>query len=265
MRMGYNALYNYWRRRECFPFRATTEHKKAACCESTPTPPMAVEQQSALLRRTNMFDPATPARRHTLLVGTSFDSSSRRRRPAPSCWTESAVWCSGPSSSWDLHEDGRPLLSEPPRHARCPFHPLSCGPETEQEEGTSINTLEASAYLADDATRELLLGSTCFLRPALPSFECATQRHGPPRRTCTGALGPRHRIRPRGAARVTKYAWHISSLSLLYAKQAPRGCAAAAIGGGDEGERKAPGGRGAGCGNGEGQVATALGAAAGMF
>ena len=189
MRMGYNALYNYWRRRECFPFRATTKHKKAACCESTPTPPMAVEQQSALLRRTNMFDPATPARRHTLLVGTSFDSSSRRRRPAPSCWTESAVWCSGPSSSWDLHEDGRPLLSEPPRHARCPFHPLSCGPETEQEEGTSINTLEASAYLADDATRELLLGSTCFLRPALPSFECATQRHGPPRRTCTGAPG----------------------------------------------------------------------------
>ena len=60
MRMGYNALYNYWRRRECFPFRATTKHKKAACCESTPTPPMAVEQQSALLRRMNMFDPATP-------------------------------------------------------------------------------------------------------------------------------------------------------------------------------------------------------------
>ena len=220
--MGYNALYNYWRRRECFPFRATTEHKKAACCESTPTPPMAVEQQSALLRRTNMFDPATPARRHTLLVGTSFDSSSRRRRPAPSCWTESAVWCSGPSSSWDLHEDGRPLLSEPPRHARCPFHPLPCGPETEQEEGASINTLEASAYLADDATRELLLGSTCFLRPALPSFECATQRHGPPRRTCTGAPGPRHRIRPRGAARVSKYAWSMS-LSFLFAKQAPRG------------------------------------------
>ena len=99
------------------------------------------------------------------------------------------MWCSGPSSSWDLHEDGRPLLSEPPRHARCPFHPLSCGPETEQEEGTSINTLETSAYLADDATRELLLGSTCFLRPALPSFECATQRHGPPRRTCRGAPG----------------------------------------------------------------------------
>ena len=123
------------------------------------------------------------------------------------------MWCSGPSSSWDLHEDGRPLLSEPPRHARCPFHPLSCGPETEQEEGTSINTLEASAYLADDATRELLLGSTCFLRPALPSFECATQRHGPPRRTCTGAPGPRHRIRPRGAARVSKYAWPMSSLT----------------------------------------------------
>ena len=99
------------------------------------------------------------------------------------------VWCRRSSSSWDLHEDGRRLLPEPPPHARRPFHPLCCGPETEQEEGASINTFEASAYLADRATRELLLGSMCFLRPALPSFECAAQRHGPPRRTCTAALG----------------------------------------------------------------------------
>ena len=169
-----------------------------------------------------MFDPATPARRHTLLVGTSFDSSSRRRRPAPSCWTESAVWCRRSSSSWDLHEDGRPLLSEPARHARCPFHLLSCGPETEQEEGASINTFEASAYLADDATRELLHGSVLSL--AVAAF---LGMRNPTTRASSAHVHrrswPRHRIRPRGAARVTKYAWHISSLSFLFAKQAPRG------------------------------------------
>ena len=205
-----------------------------------------------------MFDPATPARRHTLLVGTSFDSSSRRRRPAPSCWTESAVWCSGPSSSWDLHEDGRPLLSEPPRHARCPFHPLPCGPETEQEEGASINTLEASAYLADDATRELLLGSTCFLRPALPSFECATQRHGPPRRTCTGAPGLGIGSGREVQLESPNTRGTLAALAFYSLNKPPEGERRPLSGRPDEGARPAPGRRGVGRGKGGAQMAAAL-------
>ena len=174
------------------------------------------------------------------------------------------VWCRRSSSSWDLHEDGRWLLPEEPPHARRPFHPLCCGPETEQEEVASINTFEASAYLADRATREPLLGSTCFLRPALPSFECAAQRHGPPRRTCTAAVGLGIGSGREVQLESPNTRGTLAALAYYTLNKPPEGARRQRLGVVDVGERKDPGARGAGCENGEGQVATAL-AAAGMF